>query len=519
MLNRLFGKNFHDNVHVFALVCIGIGLSTSKIVISLATMLMILNVLLEANFKEGFRNIRKNHLFFWITGFFILHIVALLWTEDLNYALSDIRIKLPLLIIPLFVGAKPVTKQIHINLIVGSFVTATFLTSVINYLAYNHVIGNIVYDDIRGMSLFGSHIRYGIIVALAAGITLHFLLKQKGAIRIFLLLIVIWFLYYTYFSQVISGVLAITVAILGYLIFQAFSISKKIGIISLSVICLLPIGFFLLFNSSEEPESKIDYKNLERYTAQGNIYVHNFDSGGTVNGRPVFAYVSDYELHIAWNKRSELDYQGPDRKGQPVRHTLLRYMTSKDLKKDAEGLEKLSDEEIGYVENGIADIHETENGLMARIQGIKYQIDHHSDPNGHSLLQRLEYWKTGFNIIKSNWIIGVGTGDVQTAFDRQYEKDNSLLNPEFRLRAHNSYLTSWISFGIIGFIAFVGMIIFYLKSKIETQEFIPIMFILVATATFLLEDTLETQTGVTLFSFFYALFMINRKEEKSDLKN
>ena len=182
-------------------------------------------------------------------------------------------------------------------------------------------------------------------------------------------------------------------------------------------------------------------------------------------------------------------------------------MASLNLRKDSVDFQKLSAKDIHNIEHGIATIKETKSGLFARIDGIKFQLYHSGNPNGHSLLQRLEYWKTGIKIIQQNWFIGVGTGDVQLAFNAQYAKDKTKLNLDNRLRAHNSYLTSWISFGILGIVCFIWMILNFLKYHWKKCNFLPLMFILVAASTFMLEDTLETQTGVTFFAFFYSLFM------------
>jgi hypothetical protein len=40
------------------------------------------------------------------------------------------------------------------------------------------------------------------------------------------------------------------------------------------------------------------------------------------------------------------------------------------------------------------------------------------------------------------------------------------------------------------------------------MNYLGILFLSVSIISFLLEDTLETQTGVTFFAFFYALYAI-----------
>ena len=170
-------------------------------------------------------------------------------------------------------------------------------------------------------------------------------------------------------------------------------------------------------------------------------------------------------------------------------------------------MNKLTPFDVHNIENGIASVELLKSGIMARLNGIKYQFNNNFDPNGHSILQRLEYWKTALKIIRKNWIIGTGTGDVQLAFDQQYEKDNSILLKKNRLRAHNMYLTIWLTFGISGLIVFVGFLYSFIRINIKNKELIAILFFFVMIATFLIEDTIETQMGVSIISLFSGLFM------------
>jgi len=517
MLNRIFGKNFHDYFHLFGICALAIGLPSSKVILSIASMLLLLNVLLEANFKTYWQNIKSNKLFLVLLCFWSLHIIGLLWTSDFNYAINDIRIKITLLLIPLILTIKPVRSEKSIQLILSFFVATLIVTSLFNIASFLNWVGNKSYTDIRELSQFGSHIRYGILIAIGAGITLYYLWRLENRRKWLLLPVFIWFCYYTYYSQIISGLIALVVIIFTFILFLTFKKSKVFGMLTGSIaVILLIIPLYFLF-SKEKNETKLDYKTIEDYTPYGNLYSHYLDESTFENGKPVFAYVCEEELKEGWQKVSKMNYDSLDRKGQPLRFTLMRYMTSKNLRKDGKDFLKLTPEDIRHVENGIAMVEETNPGLMARLNGIKFQIHHSVDPNGHSLLQRIEYWKTGWQIIRSNWLLGVGTGDVQNAFNLQYQKMKSPLFEKNRLRAHNSYLTSWITFGIFGFIIFIFLNFSFLFVQIKRKNFIGIMFIAVAMCTFLIEDTLETQMGVTFFAFFYGLFSPKMNSESKEI--
>jgi O-antigen ligase len=111
---------------------------------------------------------------------------------------------------------------------------------------------------------------------------------------------------------------------------------------------------------------------------------------------------------------------------------------------------------------------------------------------------------------ENNAWIGVGTGDVRDEIEKQYQIDNSILSDEYRLRAHNQFLTFLVSFGIIGLIVFVLSIIYPLF-KI-TDSYLYLSFVVIALLSMLTEDTLESQAGVTFFAFLniFLLLLENR---------
>lgn len=512
---RNLGNKAHTFIHLLSICGIAIGLPLNKVVLSISLMLGLLNLLIEANFKSYCKNLKEHKTTWLISGLWLLHIVGLLWTSEFNFAFNDIRIKLPLIVIPLILTCKPILEKKAINVVFLSFFASLVFTSVYNYLSYTGVIDGHQYNDIRGLSLFGSHIRYGILIAIGALISMYLLLTQQKMKWLYLLLFA-WFAYYTFYSQIISGALALGIGIIAYGLFYIYQHKRRLFIISSLFMVMLPILSLVLISQSEETKpSKLDLTKLDQKTRNGNTYVHSTLGSQHPNGQYIFVNLCEVELREQWNKVSTYDYDGKDKKGQILRYTLMRYMTSMGLKKDAVDFQQLKKSDLLNIENGIADINDTKSGILARLNGIRFQIQNNIDPNGHSLLQRIEFWKTGWKIVKLNWALGVGTGDTQISFDKQYNRDNSPLLKENRLRAHNTYLTVWITFGIIGIGLFLWMIGYYLKTSLQLNHPLGFAFMLIACSTFLIEDTLETQTGVTLFAFFYALLSVKINPSRS----
>lgn len=513
MLNRFFGKDFHDHFHLVGISAFAVGLPTSKIILSLSSMLLILNLLLEGDLKNYWLRLKSNKLFLSVLVFFLLHVVALIWTSNFDYAFNDLRIKLTLLVMVLILTVKPIKDANHYLYPLGLFIATLVVTSLINIMSYHGFFGQRDIIDIRDLSLFGSHIRFGILIAIGSGTCLYYLKNAQKPIKWILLPVLAWFCFYTYYSQILSGTIALVIVFAVFFIQVAFERSKRIGIASIvafSLIILLP--FFILLKGSNTDQEEIDPSKLPILTPSGNPYTQDLGPETYIDGKAIYANLCEEEIRNEWAKRSPIPYDSLDKKGQNLRSTLIRYMSSKDLKKDSADFQKLTDKDISFIENGVANVNETKSGLRARWEGLKFELFHATDPNGHTIRQRMEYWKTAIAIIRQNWLLGVGTGDVQDAFDKQYVADHSMLNIENRLRAHNSYLTSWLSFGIAGILSFLAMIYLFLRTHLKAKSFLAIMFMLVAVVTFLFEDTLETQTGVSFFAFFYGLFIQPSKD-------
>jgi len=473
-----------------------IGLVFSKAMLSLSIGLLVVHHLIVPNRIERFSVLKTHRLFLWLTAFFLLHLLGLIWTTDFHFAWKDLGNKIILFILPAVLITSSISAKDQERLLLF-FILLILLSTGINLLCFFHVLGNQTYDDIRGLSLFGSHIRFALMVVIACSAAAH--LARKKAIHLLLgLVLIAYFLFYTVYSQVISGIFAAVVFIAVEI---TLIIHKKLGTLKtvfgfILVFVALILGFNLL------PNQKPTTLPIRYRTQTGNRYTHEFKRGYVEGGVNYLTNVCYEELVPSWNNRSHIAFDSVDIKGQPMSQTILRYMTAKGLYKDSVGMTQLSDDDIAAIEAGNTNPN---SGIIARLKDLRFQWEHLSDPNGHSLLQRLEYWKTGWFIIQQHWLLGVGTGDVQQAFDEAYVATNSKLKPENRFRAHNYYLTTWITFGISGIIVFSGIMVSLFITQFSTKNYFGITFVLIIAAGMLIEDTPETLVGISLFAFFTGL--------------
>lgn len=181
------------------------------------------------------------------------------------------------------------------------------------------------------------------------------------------------------------------------------------------------------------------------------------------------------------------------------------------LRKDAYGISQLKPEDIKLIENGFANcIYKNPKRFSVRIYQTIWEIDQYrkgANPSGQSVIQRLEYLKTGWAIFRDHPLFGVGTGDIKMAFDEKYIQMKSPLDPAWRLMAHNQFLTFLVSFGLVGFILIIIAIVLPVIMEKKDNYYFILMFFLVSLLSMLNEDTLETQAGIAFFTLFYCLFV------------
>jgi hypothetical protein len=440
-----------------------------------------LSFFLEGKLNEKLIRLKKNNLFLLLFGFYLLHLLGMLWTQNWDYGLNELRQKSSLGIISIIICSRPLPNKKQLNLLLLGFITTLILTSIVNFILYTFFSDQFQLIDIREMSRFGSHIRYGILIGFGVAVCYQLTINIPNYKWIWLS-IALWFTFYTYYSQVLSGIISLLIVVFGLVIWKLYKQKKMIELSILGVSILLLFAS-LIFYLIQPIESNSTFANN---------------------------YIS---LETEWNKRAKIPYDSLDLRNQYLSHTLERYLISKNLPVRGEGVKKLTNKDIDFIQKGFADIRETKNGIIARLFGVRYEIQNNLNPNGHSILERIEYWKNAGAIIKENWLFGVGTGDINNEIQEMYVKRNSPLNEDRRLRAHNSYLTFWMTFGVFGLSYFVFIQLVFFKTQLKTRNILGVFFILIAGVTFLFEDTLETQMGITYFTLFYALFSNMHKED------
>ncbi len=528
MLNKKIFS--HNNIYTWILVLLAVCLPVSEFGISVSMFLLATNWLIEKGFKEKWRRLKSNNSLLIFLGFLLIHILWLINSSDLMYGLHDLKIKLPIFILAFILGSGKPLQRRDINTILWFFTASVLVATFISFGAYLG-LGAFEYNNIREISLFISHIRFGLMIDLAIFHLIYDLFNNYKRTRIWLsglkFLILIWLIVFLLLLKSMTGIVILIIVGTVLSVIYIRKISNFMLKYFLSILLLTGFMILLFFSSNYVARFKfvepVDIESLEVQTINGSNYVHEINNTQLENGNRVWLYYCEEELSQTWNSRSEFDYWGEDKNGQDLRITLIRYLSSKGLRKDSFGLASLGEDDILNIENGLANyIYADKISFYPVFYEIMWQIREYKnggDPSAHSITQRLEYFKTGISIVRNNFCFGVGTGDVPGAFEEQYDTDNSQLDKEWRLRAHNQYLTFLISFGIIGFVLIMFVFIYPVFYGKAWKSYYSGVFLAIIFLSMLNEDTLETSVGAVFFAYFYALFLFSNQANQTSKLN
>ena len=527
-------RPYLSQAYLLGLLMVVVGLTLSPFLMGMSqfwlVLVWIVDGIIAKDFKQKLSRFWHNKAAVLLVAFYLMHVVGLLWTSDYQYALRDLRVKLPILVMPFVMSSMEPLDRKRFNFVMLVYVLSVFVATVFSSVTYwRHS-----YEDVREISLFISHIRFCLNIVFCITVIGYYLYERrisrgqgvpafssKVALDQYLMwFLLFWFVYQIYIFESLSGyvILAVVALVSAAYAFLQWKQSRgwhiavaatALAVLVIGVVCAVHFVKPLL---KVEP---VDFATLEQKTAQGNDYWHDTVYNPVEDGRFVGLYYCRKELQEAWPLRSEMPLEGKTLNGESLEATLARYLTSKGLRKDAQGVMDLTDEDVRNIEQGVANYNNWKHpGMHARLSSTLFEYNIYrrfNNPNGGSLSQRIEFTRASFHIIGQHPWFGVGTGDVPQAFAQTYDEIHSPLKEEYRFRAHNQYLAIAVAFGLVGLAFFLFVLFYPWCSSKRYHTYLYMVFLCIMLLSMFPEDTLETQAGVTLFAFFVSLLLFAKK--------
>ncbi|MDZ7738827.1 MAG: O-antigen ligase family protein [Bacteroidales bacterium] len=518
----MLGDKIHRYVYIFFLSGIAFFLPVSVFMTSAFIIALVINWLLDKNSWRHLKWLPSNKPLLVFLLIYLLYIIFMLNTGDTYMGIMVLKLKLPLLAIPLVVATSASISMLEKRIILSSFILGVFVASVSGIVYYFIIADGI--PDRRDISLFISHIRLSLMVCFSFFISSYYTLihdELDFRFKYVYVQFALWFLFFLLVLMSYTGIIIFVIV----MFYSSYRITRRSGNrhyewinIAVTAILLLALSTYLGYRVKDfytiMEDGQPDYSAM---TAGNRPYVHDTGKDYLENGYYVWRYICESELRPAWNKRSTLDYDAVDLKKQDIKHTLIRYMTSLGLKKDSLGVSSLSEKDVDIIEAGYANSRYKDGiNINDRVYELIWQLDYYfkgGNPQGHSVTQRIEFFLTGWRVFKRHPLFGTGTGDLEDEFRKQYKADDSALDSEHRFISHNQYLTVLITFGLIGFIIFMHALFYPVIKMRGFRDYLFAVFFIIIMLSMLNEDTMETHTGITLFSLFYSLFIFGRPEK------
>ena len=512
-------------IYYFGLLVMAVGMPVSIFLMSISYVIMAIGWLLTRNYWERIRTFAKNKIAMVLSSLFILHLIGLIYTDDLASGMNDVKIKLPLLLLPFMISTMPKLNAVLLRWLLYIFCAAVFVGTIIGcFILMGYGKTKVV--DVRQLSPFISHIRFSLMISLAIFILAYFAKKDLSwKLNFVYFPVIAWFFIYLFILESLTGIIILFLAS-GFMITYSIFTRRTIYLKLLYLLCLGGAGYFLYYSIEKRASNfyvihdTADLHHLDSLSPHGHAYVHDPKNDDLQNGFYTSIYQCWEEMAPAWNRRSKINFDTLDKKGNEMKYTLIRYLTSKGSRKDEDGVNALTDKDVACIEMGIPDVrYSSMSKLEARIDATIWEFHEYTkdkDPSGHSVAQRFEFWKAAIGIIKKHPVIGVGTGDATLAFKEEYNSNGTKLDEKHRLRSHDQFLAIGVTFGIIGLLWFLFSLFYPLTLKLNRKNMLYMCFFLIAIFSMINEDTLETQAGVTFFAFFNTVLLLGRAPEKKD---
>jgi hypothetical protein len=523
----MFTGNMKRSFFTVSLAGVALSLPVSEWLLSVFIFALIVSWITSGGIKRIPLLFNEKKIILLFLGSYLIYMVWMFNSSDLESGLKQLRLKLPLLIFPLVIGLSDPLDRREQKLIIISFLTGVVVSSVAGMIkGYDQAYAG--YVDPKMLSPFISHIRLALMSVFAIACSgWYFRYRKSGMWHDWLFpAVAIWLTLFLFLLLSLTGIflLFLTLAVTSVL----FAIHSGSRFVRIVISILLP--FSILAASTLIVSAVISFYKpgnayafpLKVLTAGGKPYFHNMEIKDRENGNLVWIYLCEEELGREWEKHSLFKFEGLDKKGQSLKYTLIRYMASAGLTKDSSGFASLTSKDTEMIERGMTNrSFLTWKPWKIRLYEIIWQIDYFKrggNPSGHSITQRLVFFKTGINIFLRHPLFGTGTGDVTLEYREQYEKERSVLDQEHRLLSHNQFLHFMISFGIIGSALIVWSLFYPFIALKQYMRYLPSVFFLLLVISMFWEDTLETHTGVSFFAYFYSVFIFGTEQDGSQDK-
>jgi len=209
-LTNLIGSRSKNRlVFLFAVALFAIGVPFSRFLMSMAGAILVINWFLEGNLEQKIKSILQSKTVLICLLVYFVHLLWFIPTQNINYGLSDLWIKIPLFFMPIiFYTSEPLSRKEY-QMLLQLYIWGVCISSFTGFIAY--ILGNLA--DKREMALFISYLRFEINICFACFVCLFLLFKieMKNIFKILIITVLCWFSFFLIYSGSITAVMLLFV--------------------------------------------------------------------------------------------------------------------------------------------------------------------------------------------------------------------------------------------------------------------------------------------------------------------
>lgn len=155
--------------------------------------------------------------------------------------------------------------------------------------------------------------------------------------------------------------------------------------------------------------------------------------------------------------------------------------------------------------------------VFDRLRSVSVVTETHIDKTAtESSSVRVLIWNECVEIIKSNFVTGVGVSNANESLYASYEANGLTGAFEKKLNAHNQYFQTFIGMGIFGFIVLLILTIGLAVYAVIKKNNLLLFFALLTSVNFLVESMLQTSAGTVFYVFFLCFLIVFEKDKLSN---
>lgn len=482
---------------------LAVGMTTSVFLSNLSWVLLFVNWLFEGGWREKWQRARESRLLHAFLALMLVHLLWLIGNNDVVAGLDDIRQKMPLLALPLvLLTSRPLPRR-QLGAIALIYLTAVTVMTVVGLFRF------VTIPDLPYRSIVPtvSHIRFGLNVCFSICLAIFLLATSHAYVsfrcwRWLTAAVLLWTVWMTGFLFLLQSYTSLLIlALLLLLSPLLLPIRRSLRWVLTGVLALILVG-----------ASYGVIRLTDDYYGDCRRDADMVESGGYI-----YRGVDSLSMAAGWQSVAGEPIDKKADNGYSTYSTLVRYLNATHRGKDSLGVVSLSDDDVAAVRQGVANpvyLRHPSLRKMAYMVLFEYENYRCGGVYDFSMLERMALWRNAWRVFCQHPWLGVGTGDVAQACQRQLQVDEVALVDSTK-SAHNQYLIFLVAFGLTG----TAVIAFFFVRAVLTTAALrkPLTgaYLLIVLLSFVSENTLGTLAGC-LFACVPWLLMSTEHNKSSN---